>query len=95
MLESSPVDVVADDLYDIQGKAEWAANDALYAAHPGKPHAIAEWANWGIDDPSFVTQMAEFARTHPRLELLAYYNGKADSLGISPASREREPPTAR
>jgi hypothetical protein len=74
------VDVVADDLYNIRGKAEWAANDALYAAHPGKPYAIAEWANWGIDDPSFVTQMAEFAHAHPRLELLAYYNGKAGSL---------------
>jgi hypothetical protein len=84
------VDVVADDLYNIRGKAEWAANDALYAAHPGKPYAIAEWANWGIDDPSFVAQMAQFARTHPRLELLAYYNGHAGSpwdLARQPRSR--------
>jgi hypothetical protein len=84
------VDVVANDLYNIGGKAEWAANQQLYDAHPGKPYAIAEWANWGIDDPFFIAQMAEFARTHPRLELLAYYNGRAGSpwdLARQPQSR--------
>ena len=50
------VDVVGNDLYDIRGKAEWAANEALYKAHPGKPYAIPEWGLWGIDDPSFILQ---------------------------------------
>jgi hypothetical protein len=84
------VDVVADDLYNIRGKAEWAANQQLYDAHPGKPYAIGEWANWGIDDPAFIEQMAQFARTHRRLELLAYYNGGAGSpwdLAGQPQSR--------
>jgi Glycosyl hydrolase family 26 len=73
------VDVVADDIYNIHGSAAWAANDQLYAAHPSKSYAIGEWANWGIDDPDFVARMAAFVRTHPRLELLAYYNGRPGS----------------
>ena len=73
------VDVVADDLYNIHGSAAWDANEQLYAAHPHKPYAIAEWANWGFDDPDFVTRMAGFVRTHRRLELLAYYNGRPGS----------------
>jgi hypothetical protein len=73
------VDVVADDIYNIHGRYAWAANEQLYAAHPSKPYAIAEWANWGIDDPGFVARIAGFARTHPRLELLAYYNGHPGS----------------
>jgi hypothetical protein len=74
------VDVVGDDLYDIRGHAEWAATDALYAAHPGKPFAIGEWALWGIDDPGFVEQMAQFATTHGRLILLGYYSGRPGSV---------------
>ena len=61
------VDVVANDLYDIDGKAEWAANDRLYRAHPAKLYAIAEWGLWGIDDPAFVRRMGGWARTHRRL----------------------------
>jgi len=74
------VDVVGDDLYDIRGKAEWPAAAALYAAHPGKPFAFPEWALWGIDDPSFVTEMAQFVRSHRRTELLGYYSGRPGSI---------------
>ena len=74
------VDVVGDDLYDIRGKAEWEAAEALYRAHPGKPFALPEWALWGIDDPSFVTRMARFVATHPRLELIGYYSGRPGSV---------------
>jgi len=73
------VDVVANDLYNIGGKAEWAANERLYDAHPSKPYGIGEWANWGIDDPGFVARMAKFVRTHRRVELLAYFNGRPGS----------------
>jgi hypothetical protein len=75
------VDVVADDLYDIAGHgATWAAAEKLYASHPTKAFGFGEWGLWGIDDPSFVRAMATFARTHSRLTLLAYFNGKPGSI---------------
>lgn len=76
----SYVDVVGDDLYDIGGKAEWAAAEALYAAHPGKPFAFPEWGLWGIDDPNFVAEMADFVRSHGRTELIGYYSGRPGSV---------------
>jgi hypothetical protein len=84
------VDVVGDDLYDIRGKAEWAATDALYKAHPSKPFSIPEWGLWGLDDPSFVSQMAAFLKSHPRTVLASYYSGAAGSifdLATKPRSR--------
>ncbi len=84
------VDVVANDLYRQATGAAWEANDALYRAHPRKPYAIAEWGLWGIDDPAFVEQMAAFVKTHPRTELLAYFNSKPGSiwdLGSKPRGR--------
>lgn len=74
------VDVVADDLYDIGGKAEWAAAEKLYDAHPDKPFAFGEWGLWGIDDPTFVRQMAAFLRTHRRTILATYYSGRPGSV---------------
>lgn len=84
------VDVVGNDLYDIGGKAEWGAADALYKAHPNKPYAFPEWGLWGIDDPAFVRRMARFVRTHKRVELIAFYQSKPGSifdLATKPASR--------
>lgn len=86
----SYVDVVANDLYNIRSSAAWDANEQLYVAHPRKPYAIAEWANWGFDDPGFVAKMAAFVRTHRRVELLAYYNGRPGSpwdIASQPRSR--------
>jgi hypothetical protein len=83
-------DVVGNDLYNQGNGGEWAANERLYAAHPSKPYAIVEWANWGRDEPSFVHRMAAFARTHRRVELVAYYNGGGGSpwdIARQPASR--------
>jgi len=83
------VDVVANDLYNIRGSAAWDANDRLYAAHPRKPYAIAEWANWGFDDPGFIARMADFLRTH-RVQLATYYNGRPGSpwdIASQPRSR--------
>jgi hypothetical protein len=74
------VDVVGDDLYDIGGKVEWPAAEALYKAHPGKPFAIPEWGLWGVDDPSFVSQMAAFLRTHRRTIMAGYYTGRPGSV---------------
>ena len=74
------VDVVANDLYDQGFKAAWDDNDALYAAHPSKPFAIAEWGLWGIDDPAYVERMAAFVKSHRRVELLSYFSSKPGSL---------------
>jgi glycosyl hydrolase family 26 len=74
------VDVVGNDLYDIKGKAEWDAADALYKAHPGKPYAFPEWGLWGIDDPSFVKKMADFVRSHKRTEMLSYFESVPGSI---------------
>jgi hypothetical protein len=74
------VDVVGNDLYNMRGRAQWADNERLYRAHPTKPYAIPEWSNWGIDDPAFITRMGRFVRTHPRVELIAYYNGDTGSV---------------
>jgi hypothetical protein len=84
------VDVVGDDLYDIRGKAEWAAAESLYKAHPGKPFAFPEWGLWDIDDPGFVDSMARFVSTHRRTQLVAYYSGEPGSvfdLASKPRSR--------
>ena len=84
------VDVVGNDLYDIGGKAEWAANERLYRAHRAKPYALPEWGLWGIDDPAFVRRMGGWARSHRRLELLSWYESRAGSifdLGNKPRSR--------
>ena len=84
------VDVVGNDLYDIKGKAEWTANEALYKAHPHKPYAFPEWGLWGIDDPAFIATMAKFVHTHRRVELLAYFEsapGSIYDLATKPRSR--------
>jgi hypothetical protein len=83
------VDVVGNDLYDIRGKVEWAANERLYRAHPSKPFAVPEWGLWGLDDPGFVRKMAAFVRGHRRVELISYYSGRPGSvfdLRTKPAS---------
>ena len=84
------VDVVGDDLYDMHGSVSWDAADALYRRHPGKPFSFPEWGLWGVDDPAFVRHMRKFVLTHPRTELLAFYNddpGSIFDLGTKPASR--------
>ena len=84
------VDVVANDLYDQRFNAAWDANEALYASHPNKPYAIAEWGLWGIDDPPYVERMAAFVRSHSQVEFLAYFSGKPGSiwdLSTKPRSR--------
>ncbi len=84
------VDVVGDDLYDIRGKAEWKAAEALYKAHPRKPFSFPEWGLWGLDDPSFIQTMARFVKTHRRTMLVAYFDavpGSVFDLASKPRSR--------
>jgi hypothetical protein len=85
------VDVIGNDLYDIRGHgATWAAAEALYEAHPGKPYAFPEWGLWGFDDPQFIRGMATWVEQHRRVEFIAYYSGRSGSiwdLASKPASR--------
>lgn len=84
------VDVVANDLYDMGFKAQWAANERLYRRFRSKPFAIAEWGLWGIDDSAFVRRMAGFAETHGRVEFISYFESRRGSifdLGTKPRSR--------
>jgi hypothetical protein len=73
------VDVVGDDPYDL-GSVDWAAIERFYSAHPRKGFAFPEWGLRGIDDPSFVTHMASFVRSHRRVELLSFFNGKTGGV---------------
>ena len=83
------VDVVGNDLYDIAYRATWEAADDLYDQYPGKGHAFPEWGLWGIDHPDFIRRMRAFVDSHPRVELLSWYNGKNGQiwdLASKPAS---------
>ena len=83
------VDVVGDDTYDL-GSVDWGAIERLYRVHPRKGFAFPEWGMTRIDDPGFVTRMASFVRSHGRVELLSFYNGKAGGafdLGRKPRAR--------
>ena len=73
------LDMVANDMYaSSPGVASYAANEALYRAHPGKPYALSEWG-LSIDDPSFVRRICAFVKSHRRTKLAAYY-----AMGRSP-----------
>jgi PKD repeat protein len=86
------VDWVGNDIFASQvGVASWAANDRLYSAHPRKPYSFPEWGLEGVDDPGFVEKLCQFAKTHPRVKLLAYFESKPGSrydLGDKPKSRD-------
>jgi hypothetical protein len=73
------VDVVADDIYQTTHGSTWWAAEALYASHPTKAFGFGEWGLWGVDDPWFVHRMGAFARTHERVVLLAFFNGRPRS----------------
>jgi hypothetical protein len=67
------VDMVGNDMYSSSpGVASYAANEALYRAHPGKPYALSEWG-LSVDDPTFVRRICAFVRSHRRTRLAAYY----------------------
>ena len=91
------VDVVGNDLYDIRGKVEWAANDRLYRAHPSKPGRPSLTASVGPRRP--VLRPAD-GRLRPvgqrRVELISYYSVLAPARCSTCApSRRAAPPTAR
>lgn len=73
-------DIVGDDLYDIRGKAEWAAADAMYRRWRRKVFAFPEWGLWNIDDPAFIRAMYNFLSGHRRTKIISYFNGANGSI---------------
>jgi hypothetical protein len=83
------VDVVGNTIYG-EPRIKWAEQETYYRRYARKPFAIPEWALWRSDDPQYIRDMARFARTHARLELLVYDNGRPGSLfdlALRPKSR--------
>ncbi|MDX6546081.1 MAG: hypothetical protein QOG02_1855, partial [Gaiellales bacterium] len=66
------VDYVGDDLYSQNFRAYWKGVQPLY--NYGKPFILGEWAPWGTDDPTFVTNVFNWAKTHPRTAAIVYYD---------------------
>jgi hypothetical protein len=88
------VDVVGDDLYDIGGKAEWAAAEQLYKAHPSKRLRSPSGA-CGVSTirPSSCTWRASCAATRAPGSSRTSTRSPARS-STSPPSRARSRPTS-
>jgi hypothetical protein len=70
------VDWVGTDFYS--GYPEWKSLTGLYRRFSGKPFAITEWAVEG-EDPTFVSKLFAWVRSHPRTKMLVYYQDFGDS----------------
>ncbi len=68
------VDWVGTDFYG--QNPNWAALERIYSDFRGKPFVFGEWALWGRDDPGFVKRIFAFARTHRRVRMLIYNEGR-------------------
>jgi hypothetical protein len=80
-------DIVGNDIYTL---GSMGAMNELYNAHRRKKFSIPEWGLESKDDPALVEAICKFIKTHPRTELVAYYEAKLGSmydLGNRPMSR--------
>jgi hypothetical protein len=68
------VDWVGTDFYSRYPRFDWLEN--FYRAFGGKPFVFGEWAMWGADNPAFVKQLFGWVRSHPRVKMLLYNQGK-------------------
>ena len=61
-----------------------------FATGKRKPFAIAEWAMWGADTPSFAARLFDWVASHERTKMVQYNQGKPSPgtfrLGNYPAS---------
>jgi hypothetical protein len=69
------VDWVGTDFYS--KFPNWGGLESFYRAFGGKPFAFGEWALWGSDDPSFVHRLFAWSRSHKRVRMLMYNQGKS------------------
>jgi hypothetical protein len=56
-------------------RAYWKGMAPLY--NYGKPFILGEWAPWSTDDPTFVSQVLNWVKTHPRTAALVYYQSSS------------------
>jgi hypothetical protein len=84
------VDWVGTDFYS--KFPNWSGLESFYGtrkwAH--KPFTFAEWALWGGDDPGFVHRLFRWSRSHGRVRMLLYNQGKPGGpfrLGRYPRSQ--------
>jgi hypothetical protein len=87
---SGYVDWVGTDFY--ASYPNFALLDDLYDEFGGKPFVLSEWGLYGSDRPAFVRELFAWARAHPRVKMLNYYQGFApgawrENLARYPRSR--------
>jgi hypothetical protein len=86
---SQYVDWVGTDFY--AGSPNFGQLDSFYSQFTGRPFVISEWGMGGSDQPGFVHQLFAWARSHPRVRMLNYYQGFGSSspydLSLYPATR--------
>jgi hypothetical protein len=70
------VDWVGTDFYS--KFPNWGGLERFYRGRPWahKPFAFAEWAIWGADNPSYVHRLFAWSRSHRRVRMLLYNQGK-------------------
>jgi hypothetical protein len=71
------VDWVGTDFY--AGYPEWKALTGLYRRFSGKPFAIAEWGVESGDDPTFVSKLFAWVKSHRRCRMMVYYQDFGDT----------------
>jgi hypothetical protein len=60
--------------------------------YASRPFAFGEWGMWGRDDPAFMRRFFAWVAAHPRVRMLAYYQGNRTT---SPFRLYRYPRAAR
>jgi hypothetical protein len=71
------VDWAGTDFY--AAYPEWKALTGLYKRFSGKPFAITEWGVESGDDPTFVSKLFAWVKSHPRCKLMVYYQDFGDT----------------
>jgi hypothetical protein len=71
------VDWVGTDFY--AGYPEWKALTGLYRRFSGKPFALTEWGVESGDDPTFVSKLFAWVKSHRRCRMMVYYQDFGDT----------------
>lgn len=68
------VDWIGTDFYS--KFPNWGGLERFYRGFGRKPFAFGEWALWGSDNPSFVHRLFAWSRSHRRVRMMIYNQGK-------------------